>query len=129
VLSVDTNVLVRFFTRDDPGQAPRAAAVILNDDVWIPKTVLLETEWVLRTSYAFPSERVAAVLRDLIAADNVRVEEPLVVAQALDLFSAGLDFADALHLASSAQADRFVTFDEKLVRRAKGRTTCPVTRI
>ena len=52
-----------------------------------------------------------------------------MAAQALDWFANGLDFADALHLASSSKAERFVTFEEKLTRQAKKRTTIEVIAI
>jgi predicted nucleic-acid-binding protein len=129
MLAVDTNILVRYLTRDEPRQAARAAALMLHDEVWISKSVLLETEWVLRNPYGFEPGKIAAILLDLVAAANVRVEDPLAVALALELFSSGLDFADALHLASAGESERFVTFDEKLARRAKGRTAVEVTRI
>jgi predicted nucleic acid-binding protein len=50
---------------------------------------------------------------------NVKLEEPLQVAKAFEWTAAGIDFADALHLASSPEAGRFVTFDIKLAKRAK----------
>jgi len=48
MIAVDTNIVVRLLTNDDPEQAGRAAAVVKNGPVFIPKTVVLETEWVLR---------------------------------------------------------------------------------
>ena len=129
MLAVDTNILIRFFTYDEPSQAARAMALLRSNEIWISKTVLLETEWVLRRSYGFPRERLIDVLRQLARSTNVFLEEPLNVWQALDWFAAGFDFADALHVASSGKSERFVTFDEKLVRRAKGRANVEVTRI
>ncbi len=51
MISVDTNLLVRILTNDDPIQARRAVRILRSDDIYIPKTVLLETEWVLRHAY------------------------------------------------------------------------------
>ena len=51
MIAVDTNLLVRILTNDDPIQARRAVKILKNDDIFIPKTVLLETEWVLRHGY------------------------------------------------------------------------------
>jgi predicted nucleic-acid-binding protein len=48
MIGVDTNLLVRILTDDDPMQARRAANVLQSGDIFITKTVLLETEWVLR---------------------------------------------------------------------------------
>lgn len=129
MLSVDTNILIRFITRDHASQTARAAALMRNEEVWISRTVFLETEWVLRSLYDFAPRDIEDALRRLAGMENVQLEEPLVVKQALDLFAGGFDFADALHVASSGESERFVTFDEKLARRAKGRTAVEVTRI
>jgi len=51
MIAVDTNLLVRLLTSDDPDQARRAARIMESDDIFIPKTVMLETEWVLRHAY------------------------------------------------------------------------------
>ena len=51
MIAVDTNLLVRILTNDDPIQARRALKILKNDEIFIPKTVLLETEWVLRHAY------------------------------------------------------------------------------
>ena len=51
MVAVDTNVLVRLLVADHAAQATRAAAVFRAGRVFIPKSVLLETEWVLRYSY------------------------------------------------------------------------------
>jgi predicted nucleic-acid-binding protein len=119
MVAVDTNVLVRFLVRDDPKQAARAASLIRDNSVWISKTVLLETEWVLRSLYKFSPEAVATALRALAGLQNVVIEDEPAVAKALDWSKGGLDFADALHLASAAKAEQFATFDRKLVKRAQ----------
>ncbi len=126
MVAVDTNILVRFFTQDEPRQVSRAAALLKGQEVWIAKSVLLEAEWVLRSLYGFPPERVAAALRALAGLSNVRLEDPLGVTKAIDWFSHGIDFADALHLASCGEADRFVTFDKKLSKRAGRIAAIPV---
>ena len=86
---------------------------------WIPKTVLLETEWVLRSSYRLGSETASRALEKLLGLETVLVEDQQAVAKALFWHRAGFDFADAMHLASSAEADGFATFDQKLQRRAE----------
>jgi len=123
VLAVDTNVVVRFLTQDDMSQAARAASLIRANDVWVAKTVLLETEWVLRSLYGFRAKTIVAGLRALAGLPNVHLEDPGSVAQALEWYQAGLDFADALHLGSCDKGDGFATFDDKLargVRRLRG---------
>ncbi len=123
--AVDTNVLVRLLANDDPAQSARAAALLKREQVWIAKTVLLETAWVLRSLYGFKQAQVVSALRSLAGLENVRLEDPLIIANALNWADAGMDIADALHLASMGAAASFVTFDEKLVARA--RKFAPVT--
>jgi predicted nucleic-acid-binding protein len=123
MVAVDTNILVRFLVRDEPKQAARAATLIEGDPVWISKTVLLETEWVLHSLYSFAPEAVAAAFRALGGLPTVSIEDEPAVAKALDWFKAGVDFADALHLASAGTAKQFVTFDRKLANRAKNLET------
>ncbi len=119
--AVDTNILVRFLTADDLKQAQAARRVIEAGDIFIGTTVILETEWVLRAGYGFAPTEIAAALRGLGGLAGVSIEEPAEIAQALDAMIAGLDFADALHLARSSHCSAFVTFDKKIVRRSKGK--------
>ncbi len=118
MIAVDTNVLVRLLTRDDPIQADRAAALFEREEVFICKTVLLETEWVLRFSYGLENLVIFKALTNVLGLPHVTVEDNPVVVQALSLFQSGMDFADALHLASSKSAVQFATFDERLKKRA-----------
>lgn len=124
--AVDTNVLVRFLTNDDPSQSRRARTLLAGHSVWIAKTVLLETEWVLRGLYQIEARRIADALERLLGLAGVHVENPRAVRAALDWFGEGLDFADALHLASRGDADTFITFDSRFRRHAKRITGLPI---
>ena len=119
VRAVDTNILVRFFAADDEKQSPVARALIVGADVFVPTTVVLETEWVLRSAYGFAPSAIANSLRMLGGLPRVSLENAVATVQALDLLEQGVDFADALHLIQSAHCEAFVTFDRKLARRAK----------
>ncbi len=114
MIALDTNVLVRVITLDDPQQATQAVELMESDRLWLSKTVLLELEWVLRYSYQLSVETIANALRSLLGNRRIEIEDRTAVVRALRLFSTGLDFADALHLASSGPADRFATFDRQL---------------
>ncbi len=116
--AVDTNVLVRYLTGDDPGQAERARAIIGQAPVFVPRSVLLETEWVLRGVYDLPSEQVISALRALAGLPGVCVEDAALVAKAMDWAASGMDFADALHLAAACGCDSFLTLDKRLARLA-----------
>jgi len=123
MIAVDTNVLVRFLVRDDAKQAARAAELIRGNEIWVSKTVLLETEWVLRSLYGFSPESLAGALRALVGLGTIFLEDEVAVAKALDWFKEGLDFADALHLASAGTSKQFATFDRKVARQASRTTT------
>ncbi len=116
--AVDTNVLVRLLVNDEPAQAEAAQSAMAAEDVFVPKTVVIELEWVLRSAYDRSRAEIAISIEGLLAAAGVLVEDPSAVKQAVAWFRDGLDFADALHLASSGHADAFVTFDAALRRRA-----------
>jgi len=117
--AVDTNLIVRYITRDDPKQSAIAGRIVGSERIWIAKTVLLESEWVLRGVYGYATTEVLAALRALLGLPNVSIEDAEAVAAALAWAQNGLDFADALHAASSGPAERFVTFDTDLVKKAR----------
>jgi predicted nucleic-acid-binding protein len=123
VIAVDTNVVVRLLTGDDQDQAARAKQLFEAETIWLPKTVMLEPEWVLRRLYGLGRRRVAEALTALAALSNVRCEDEPAIVDALRWAATGLDFADALHLASARSAKRFATFDADLVKRAKSAAT------
>ena len=125
---VDTNIVVRFLVDDDPAQAERAQRVLSGGDVLVPTTVVLEAEWVLRSTYRLSRQRIAAILRGLMGLPGVSVERAGVVGRALGWFQAGLDFADALHLAATPEGADFVTFDRALARRAAALPGTPPVR-
>jgi predicted nucleic-acid-binding protein len=124
MIAVDTNVLVRLLANDDPTQSPRAAQLFASEDVFIAKTVLLETEWVLRFSYGLPRAAISAAFQRLLAAPTVTVEDAPTIAAAVASHGIGMDFADGLHLASGQGVDTFATFDRKLAKQA-GRAKVP----
>jgi len=86
--------------------------------VFVAKSVLLEAEWVLRYSYDLGTEAILRALRGVLGLPNVSVEDSATTVAAMRLCEQGLEFADALHIASSMPASRFITFDERLVKRA-----------
>ena len=116
--AIDTNVLVRVITRDDAHQFAAAVKVMKSHHLWVSKTVLLETAWVLQHAYGLGREVVLDALRRVAGYQNLAVEDEVSVTRALGWFEKGMDFADALHLASSGDADEFVTFDRKLAAHA-----------
>jgi predicted nucleic-acid-binding protein len=119
MIAVDTNVLVRVLTNDDPAQAKRALSRLRSDTAWIGRTVLLETEWVLRHAYKLDAAAIGKAFSTLLGVASIEIENRAQVLQALSWHSAGMDFADALHLAASHATTAFVSFDRDLAKNAK----------
>jgi predicted nucleic-acid-binding protein len=126
VRAIDTNVIIQLLTQDDPEQFQTAKRIVAEGDIFVGITVMLECEWVLRTSYNYSASNIARSLADLAGLPGVVLEEPSKIAQALTLLEQGMDFADALHLARSQHCDAFITFDRKLARRAEKLGAIPV---
>ena len=131
MIAVDTNLLARFYVDDttDP-EASRQRSIAHRvlaeaDSVFVPITVVLELEWVVRALYDFAPVDFARVLGHLAALPNVVVEDRSRVFVALGLHLKGLDFADALHLSRGSHCDRLVTFDRAFARRARRLGTLP----
>ena len=119
MIAVDTNVLVRLLTEDDPKQAEAARSLFDALPIWIAKTVLLETGWVLRSLYGFDENAISESFAKLLGLPNVQTEDESAVAAALALTAHGIEFADAMHLSSRPPATAFVSFDQVFIRRAK----------
>ena len=120
--AIDTNVLVRALVNDNAAQSARAVALLTEHDIFIPVTVLLELEWVLRSRYAFAPKLVARAIEKIAALANVVVGERTAVLAAAARAADGWDFADALHHALSHGCEDFSTLDADLVKRAARET-------
>ncbi len=123
--SLDTNVLVRLLTNDDKAQARKVKELFRTHGIFITKTVLIETEWVLRFCYEVNKTEIEMAFEKLVGFENVQVEDLFNVLQAFRWYKEGLDFADALHLAVSSAAAQMLTFDRKFISRAKKLATKP----
>ena len=118
--AVDTNILARSYLRDDAVQGRIAARALAAGDVFIPKTVILELEWVLRYVADQPESKVIECLAHLIALPGIIVEDRDEIEAALSHTRIGIDFADALHLAASKSCSDLLTFDDRsFARRAR----------
>ncbi|MCU7960778.1 MAG: type II toxin-antitoxin system VapC family toxin [gamma proteobacterium symbiont of Bathyaustriella thionipta] len=128
MVSVDTNIIIRFLTRDDAVQHKKSFEIFNNHEVFIPDTVILKTEWVLRYAYDFSAEAICDALLKLFGLTNVHLSNPAFIAQAIQWHRLGMDFSDALHLTQSQPFDKLYTFDKKFISKAKGLSKCSVER-
>lgn len=120
--SLDTNVLLRALLGDDPVQTPIAER-LLAEPAFVGLTVVLETFWVLTARSRMSTANTAAMLTMLVNMPNLTFADVGSVRWALAHTAAGADFADMLHVATSAGADSFVTFDRAIAHHA---TDAPV---
>lgn len=122
--ALDTNVLVRFIVEDDAAQCAAARALVghcvaQGESLFVPVTVVLELEWVLRSRYGFAKADVLQALAALCSARELHFESERAMEVALQLYrESAADFADALHVALTAQelAQPLWTFDKGAAR-------------
>ncbi|MFO1522289.1 MAG: type II toxin-antitoxin system VapC family toxin, partial [Kiritimatiellia bacterium] len=126
VVAIDTNVLVRFLTADDPAQFKASVRLFTSARVFIPETVVQETEWVLRAAYDLSPGDVCTAFRKVLGLPNVLVADPRKLARVIDWHENGLDFSDALHLASSQGHESLRTFDKTFIKAARRLSDCHV---
>ena len=114
--AVDTNVLLRLVTGDDPAQESTARELLETAGIFVPLSVLMEAEWVLRSFYRWPRKRIADALSALACVEGARIERAESAMWAIERFRAGADFADMLHLLVVEEVDAFATFDGGVAR-------------
>lgn len=118
--ALDTNVLVRLLVEDDARQSAAARklvqeAVGAGETLFVPVTVTLEFEWVLRSGFGFRKPDVVSALSWLLSSVEMSFESEGAIEVALVLYSRSpADFADCLHVALAARAGErpLRTFDK-----------------
>jgi predicted nucleic-acid-binding protein len=120
MIGLDTNILVRYLTQDDPNQSQRATEIIeeLTEDNpgFVSIVAMVETAWVLDRAYGVPASELAAAIERLLQTDVLVLEsEQQVFAAMIALKEGWGSFADALIAVLGAQAgcSRTLTFDQK----------------
>lgn len=117
-LAVDTNILVRILIREESDQGRLADSLLSSATLVVSETVLLESEWVMKSIMKIERHRIIEMLRSMLQLSAIEVANRAAVEVAIDAHAAGLDFADALHVACAKGVDVFFTFDKVLARRA-----------
>jgi len=122
MIGLDTNVLVRYLTQDEPQQCTKVDALFADiaargDRCFVSPIVLCELVWVLREAYDRTKAEIVTVLDGIIATKQFEIGEKDVIRGAVDAFRHGPgDFADYVIGESSRAADcaETVTFDGSL---------------
>ena len=128
MIALDTNVLIRLVVDDSPVQSDIAAQLVKDNQVFIAKTVLMESEWVLRHVYQFSREQIEAFLLSVLDTSNTTIEDRQQVERSIGWYKQGADFADALHLATADDA-LLHTFDRRFCKAARKANSAPEVRI
>lgn len=122
MIALDTNVLARFYV-DDPSdpesrrQREIARQVIeRGSPVYVPLSVVLELEWVMRGFYDASPADFCDVVDHLLGMSHVTVERWEAIKDAADLHRKGLDFADALHWRCSGSCESLLSFDKRFAK-------------
>ncbi|MBP6514252.1 MAG: type II toxin-antitoxin system VapC family toxin [Steroidobacteraceae bacterium] len=122
--ALDTNLLVRLLVDDDQTQALAVQELIrrnasTGNSLFVPVTVVLELEWVLRSRYGYSRETLLSAFSALLETRELEFQDEATIEEALNLYRRGHnDFADCLHLGSSATRGKlpFLTFDRAAAR-------------
>lgn len=122
MIGLDTNVLVRYLTQDDPAQFAKAAAFIdaaseREEQFLVNTPVLCELVWVLAAVYDYSREEIAQALEQIFTTAQFEIERLDEARQALsDFRSSKADFSDALigRINRSLDAKHTVTFERDL---------------
>ena len=125
MIALDTNILARFYMEADPSPATAKQVGIAKKlfesgkRLFVPLSVILELEWVVRGAYKCKRTDFVAIIRHLAGFDLVEIERLDLVMAALDHHQNGLDFADAMHLCASHGCTELASFDRPFSVQAK----------
>ena len=124
MISLDTNILVRLLTNDDPRQAHKARASLdqaLQDQhqIWVSLVVTCELVWVLQRLYGYDKAQLTLALNALLKFSGLEMENPKAVKTALDAMRhTSADFGDILlgYLSAEHGAAHVLTIDKKAAK-------------
>jgi predicted nucleic-acid-binding protein len=127
MIGLDTNILVRYLTQDDPDQSLKATEIIerrLTEENpgFVSIVAMVEIVWVLDRAYSFSAHEIAAAVERMLQTDVLAVENEQEVFTAMIALKSGQGtFADAVIAALSARANCSctLTFGQKARRRAR----------
>jgi predicted nucleic-acid-binding protein len=124
MIGLDTNILVRYLTQDDPVQSGKATDILerrltAKNPGFVSAVVMVETVWVLNRAYGLTAQEIAATVERLLQVEVLIVEDEQHVFTAMVALKQGrASFGDALiaELGTRAGCTRTLTFDQKAGR-------------
>lgn len=115
--AIDTNVVIRIVAEDDIEQT-RIALAAVGAGAFVSSGVLIETEWVLRSSYRMSRAAIVTALEEFLVLEGIEFINLDAIRWVLGRYASGADFADMMHLVDAAKHDAFLTFDRDIQRDA-----------
>ena len=128
MIAFDTNLLVRLVVNDDHDQAETAERLLETQQVFISRTVLLETEWVLRSVYQKTQTEISYFFTKALITTNLVIENSSEIQDAIKWYNLWADFADAMHLCICKE-NTIYTFDAGFCKKARKIGLTPVFKI
>lgn len=119
MIGLDTNILIRFFTRDDEAQYQKVMLLLSQvGSFFVPDVVSVETGWVLKRVHKWSPLAILEGLNDLTKIKNLFFEDEKRVFAALNAMATGADLADELivRFCQTKGCDSLATFDRGVVR-------------
>ena len=120
MIGLDTNIVVRYLTHDEPAQTAKAIELFtsLSADApgFLSLIALVESVWVLERSYRFTKDEIVRVVETFLRGREVIVERAVLVSQALRAFNTtGVDFSDCVieRCGHAAECKYTGTFDRR----------------
>lgn len=124
MIGLDTNVLIRYLTQDDPIQSAKATEILerrltLKNPGFVSVVAMVETVWVLDRAYGLTAQEIATAVERLLQVEVLTIENEQEVFTAMVALKQGRgSFADALiaELGARAGCTGTLTFDRKAIR-------------
>ncbi len=124
MIAIDTNILLRLILEDDPEQSKAARDLLAANKLFVPVTVSMEAEWVLRAAYRLARDQIANAIEFIISVENMEFEMSVALLWSVARYRDGADFADMVHIVASKEMSAFATFDKRLEKQAM--PDCPI---
>jgi predicted nucleic-acid-binding protein len=124
MIGLDTNILIRYVTEDDPVQSAKATEILerrltAQDPGFVSVVTMVETVWVLDRAYGLTAQEIAMAVERMLQVEVLAIENEQAVFNAMVALKQGCgSFADALiaELGARAGCTRTLTFDQKALR-------------
>jgi predicted nucleic-acid-binding protein len=116
MISLDTNIVLRFLLGDVPDQSEKATKLIENHKVYVTDVILTEVVYVLEKLYELPRKDIYELVTDFLNFSNV-VHNPRFLLDTLALYRAhpSLSFVDCYACEEAkSYANELVTYDKRL---------------